>query len=93
MTFNIYRCRQNDIKLFEMQLNMHHDLGQQFYWQGSKFSIFQGGTVIPTLIFFFFFWGGYFHPLFINLQGITSYLEMPTFHQVQSITEYYFKCK
>ena len=35
--------------------------------QGFQFSLFQGGTLTPSLTFF----GGYFHPLFINLEGIT----------------------
>ena len=44
--------------------------------QGSQFSLFQGGVPSPLPRFFF---GGYFHPLFINLEGITACLKVLNF--------------
>ena len=45
--------------------------------QGFQFAIFQGGTLPPSWCF-----RGYFHPLFINLEGMTLCSELLALHKL-----------
>ena len=72
--------RREEQKAAQMRVEAAQNLDDQtatdLMLQGSQFSLIQGGTITRPYIF-----RGYFHLLFINLEGITACSKLLNFHE------------